>query len=80
MVIVETSDDVKLFDETYGKQDSILIPIMSDVNKHPIENDLSLMYVQMMDGQEFIIPYNHSETLPINHVNLFSKGIGLIAN
>ena len=73
MVIVETSDDVKLFDEIYGKQDSILIPIMSDVNKHPIENDLSLMYVQMMDGQEFIIPYNHSETLPINHVNLFSK-------
>ena len=72
MVIVETTDDVKLFKKSYKKQDSIVIPILSDVNKHPVENNLSLIYIQMMDGNEFIIPYNHSETIIGHNINLFS--------
>ena len=75
MVIVETTDDVKLFEESYRNQDSIVIPILSDVNKHPMENSLSLMYVQIMDGKEFIVPFNHSETLIGHHINLHSKTI-----
>ena len=73
MVIVETTDDVKSFEEVYRNQDSIVVPIMSDINKHPMDNSLSLVYIQMMDGKEFIIPYNHSETLSRHHINLFSK-------
>ena len=72
MVIVETTDDVKLFEKSYKNQDSIVIPILSDVNKHPVENTLSLIYIQMMDGNEFIIPYNHSETIIGHNINLFS--------
>ena len=72
MVIVETTDDVKLFEESYRSQDSIVIPILSDMNKHPMENSLSLVYIQMMDRREFIIPYNHSETLTGHNINLFS--------
>ena len=72
MVIVETTDDVKSFEESYRNQDSIVIPILSDVNKHPVENTLSLIYIQMMDGEEFIIPYNHSETIIGHNINLFS--------
>ena len=72
MVIVETTDDVKLFEKSYKNQDSIVIPILSDVNKHPVENNLSLIYIQMMDGNEFIIPYNHSETIIGHNINLFS--------
>ena len=72
MVIVETTDDVKLFEESYKNQDSILIPILSDTNKHPVENTLCLIYIQMMDGKEFIVPYNHSETIVGHNINLFS--------
>ena len=73
MVIVETTDDVKSFEEIYKKEDSIVIPILSDMNKHPLENEMCLVYIQMMGGQEFIIPFNHSETLNVTHVNLWSK-------
>ena len=73
MVIVETTDDVISFKEAYEKQDSIIIPILSDMNKHPIDNELCLVYIQLMDGQEFIVPYDHSETLSGHTINLFSK-------
>jgi len=72
LVIVETTDDVILFKKTYETQDSIVIPILSDINKHPIDNTLSLVYIQMLDGQEFIVPYNHSETLSGHNISLIS--------
>ena len=75
MVIIENSDDVKLFERLYKKQDSIVIPILSDMNKHPVENDLSLIYVQLMDGQEFMIPYNHSESSGVYRINMISNTI-----
>ena len=72
MVIVETTDDVRSFEQSYREQDSIVIPILSDGNKHSLQNRLSLVYIQMMDGQEFIIPYNHGETLKGHKINLLS--------
>ena len=72
MVIVETTDDVRSFEQSYREQDSIVIPILSDGNKHTLQNRLSLVYIQMMDGQEFIIPYNHGETLKGHKINLLS--------
>tara|TARA_Y100001937_G_scaffold11299_1_gene13965 strand:+ start:1361 stop:2635 length:1275 start_codon:yes stop_codon:yes gene_type:complete len=72
LVIVETTDDVRSFEQSYREQDSIVIPILSDGNKHALQNRLSLVYIQMMDGQEFIIPYNHGETLKGHKINLLS--------
>jgi len=72
LVIVETTDDVRSFEQSYREQDSIVIPILSDGNKHSLQNRLSLVYIQMMDGQEFIIPYNHGETLKGHKINLLS--------
>ena len=51
MVIIESSDDLKLFNTENKKQDSFVVPILSDVNKHPVDNELSLIYVQMVDGK-----------------------------
>ena len=45
------------------------------MNKHPVENDLSLIYVQLMDGQEFMIPYNHSESSGVYRINMISNTI-----
>ena len=73
MVIIESSDDLKLFNTENKKQDSFVVPILSDVNKHPVDNELSLIYVQMVDGKEFIIPYNHSESLNNQKVSLVSN-------
>ena len=73
MVIIESKDDLKLFETENEKQDSFVIPILSDIKKHPLDNELCLIYIQMMDGQEFIASYNHSESLNNHKVNLVSK-------
>ena len=73
MVIIESKDDLKLFETENEKQDSFVIPILSDTKKHPLDNELCLIYIQMMDGQEFIASYNHSESLNNHKVNLVSK-------
>ena len=72
-MILENSNELESFQKLYQQQDSIVIPISSDTNKHPVEDDLCLLYVQMMSGEEFILPFNHSETLNIDIPNLDSK-------
>ena len=72
-MILENSNELESFQKLYQQQDSIVIPISSDTNKHPAEDDLCLLYVQMMSGEEFILPFNHSETLNIDIPNLDSK-------
>jgi len=72
-VILENSNELESFQKLYQQQDSIVIPISSDTNKHPVEDDLCLLYVQMMSGEEFILPFNHSETLNIDIPNLDSN-------
>ena len=71
-MILENSNELESFQKLYQQQDSIVIPISSDTNKHPAEDDLCLLYVQMMSGEEFILPFNHSETLNIDIPNLDS--------
>jgi len=72
-VILENSNELESFQKLYQQQDSIVIPISSDTNKHAVEDELCLLYVQMMSGEEFILPFNHSETLNIDIPNLDSK-------
>ena len=72
-MILENSNELESFQKLYQQQDSIVIPISSDTNKHPAEDDLCLLYVQMMSGEEFILPFNHSETLNIDIPNLDSN-------
>ena len=71
-MILENSTNLESFHELYQKQDSILIPISSDENKHPVDTDICLLYIQMMSGEEFILPFNHSESLNIEIPNLES--------
>ena len=66
MVIVENNEQLSSFLKIYSKQDSILIPIQSDEHKHSVESDICLLYVQMLDGDEYILSYNHSESLNLD--------------
>ena len=72
-MILENSNELESFQKLYQQQDSIVIPISSDTNKHAVEDELCLLYVQMMSGEEFVLPFNHSETLNIDIPNLDSK-------
>ena len=70
--LVENKKQLKKFIKKYKSEDSILIPISCDGNKHPVDDKLSLLYVQLLNGEEFILPFDHSETLNIDIPNLES--------
>ena len=66
MVIVENNEQLSSFLKIYKKQDSIVLPIQSDEHKHPADDDICLIYVQIIDGEEYILSYNHSESLNLD--------------
>jgi len=72
MVIIENNEQVDSFLKIYKKHDCIILPIISDEVKHPIVTDLCSLYIQILSGEEFILPFNHSETLNIEVPNLQS--------
>jgi hypothetical protein len=69
-VIIENKKQLKEFIKSYKSEDSIIIPIPCDNNKHSAKTKLSLLYVQLLSGNEFILPFNHSETMNIELPNL----------
>ena len=73
MLIVENESLLQDFLKTFKTEDCIVIPIQRDINKHPAKDKLSLLYVQTLKGKEFILPYNHSETLEIEIPDLVSS-------
>ena len=72
-MIIENKKQLKEFIKSYKSEDSIIIPIPCDNNKHSANTKLSLLYVQLLSGKEFILPFNHSETINIELPNLESN-------
>ena len=71
-MIVENSVQLETFKKVYSAEDCILIPIQCNDTKHSVSDELSLLYVQMWGGKEFMLPFDHSETLNIEIPNLKS--------
>ena len=71
-MILENSELLKVFKKIYSTEDCIVIPIQCNDTKHSVSDELSLLYMQMWGGKEFILPFNHSETLNIEIPNLKS--------
>ena len=65
-MIIETKLEFDSFLEKYQNSSCILIPILCDVNKHPLENSLCLLYVKLLDGDEYLLPFRHSEALNLD--------------
>jgi len=65
-VIIETKLEFDNFLKTYQDSSCILIPILCDVNKHSIENSLCLLYVKILDGEEHLLPFRHSEAINLD--------------
>lgn len=70
-MIIENNKDLKKFLKEYQSKDSIILPISSDENKHPLDTDICLLYVNTFDN-EYILPIKHNECLNIDLPNLKS--------
>ena len=68
MVIVETDREKEIFLQDWNTKESIVIPIWEDLERHPMNNSMSFLYVHMGE-QNYIIPYNHNDCEPIQ-INL----------
>ena len=70
-MIVETKNQFDSFIKKYNKSDSIVIPILTDKNLHPLNTELSLMYVNLIDENDYILAFDHTEanSLPIEYLS-----------
>lgn len=64
MVIVETDREKEIFLQDWNTKESIVIPIWEDLERHPMNNSMSFLYVHI-GGRNYIIPYNHNDCEPI---------------
>lgn len=71
-MIIENPTEFESFLEKYRQSDCIIIPILSDTNLHTLENTLCAIYIKLIDGDEYILPFNHGESTNLD-VSLFNK-------
>ena len=58
MIVVESNKEIEDFLNRWNNEPSVIIPIWSDLEKHPMNNELSFLFVRM-DKTDFILIYNH---------------------
>ena len=60
MIIVETNKEKDQFLEYWNNEESKIIPIWEDLERHPMNNGLSFLYVKFRN-MDFILPFNHND-------------------
>ena len=65
-MIIEKDNQLDDFLLKNQNKDCFIIPILSDVNRHPLENTLCAIYVKIVDGDEGLLCFNHGETLKLS--------------
>ena len=60
MIIVETNKEKDQFLEYWNNEESKIIPIWKDLERHPMNNGLSFLYVRF-PNMDFILPFNHND-------------------
>ena len=65
-MIIEKDNQLDDFLLENHDKDCFIIPILSDVNRHPLENTLCAVYVKIVDGEEGLLCFNHGETLKLS--------------
>ena len=68
MIVVESNKEREEFLQRWNNEPSIIIPIWSDLEKHPMNNELSFLFVRM-GNTDFILIYNHIDGKP-HHLDL----------
>ena len=60
MIIVESNKEKDQFLEYWNNEQSTIIPIWEDLERHPMNNRLSFLYVRFANI-DFILPFNHND-------------------
>jgi len=68
MIVVESNKEREEFLQRWNNEPSVIIPIWSDLEKHPMNNELSFLFVRM-GNTDFILIYNHIDGKP-HHLDL----------
>ncbi len=68
MVIVESKKEWLSFIAEFEENNSIVIPIQCDENKHPMDTELCLFYIKLLDYplEEYILPFRHSDAINLS--------------
>ena len=61
MVTIIDESTQSAFNNRFYTEDSIVVPIYSDTNRHRHNNTISLIFVEFMNGDKFVIPKNHPD-------------------
>jgi len=64
MIIVENQQEKDQFLDYWNNEQSTIIPIWEDLEKHPMNNRLSFLYVRF-PNMDFILPFNHNDCEPL---------------
>jgi len=60
MIILETNKEKAHFLDYWNNEESTIIPIWEDLERHPMNNRLSFLYVRF-PNMDFIVPFNHND-------------------
>ena len=61
-MIVETEEDFRAFQDVFEESDSVVIPIFTDPNKHPLNDRVSLLFVKVLKiSRSFILVFDHPD-------------------
>ena len=60
MIIVENQQEKDKFLEYWNNEESTIVPIWEDLEKHPMNNGVSFLYVRF-SNLDFVLPYNHND-------------------
>lgn len=74
--VIESADEFTSFMNVFCKNDSVVIPILSDKTAHPVVNSVCAVFVKI-GNEEYILPFHHSEAtnLPTSYLGaLFTMG------
>ena len=63
VILIDSAEIANGFIEEFNSNECVVIPVVSDPLKHSMDNRLSLIYVYLLSGQEYLLFLNHSETI-----------------
>lgn len=77
MLILETQPDIDVFLNYWNTEPCLIFPIWCDLEKHPMNNEISFLYVRFRDDEtdqdphimDYILPFNHNDCEPL-HLDL----------
>ena len=70
-MIVQNKKQLQDIIDKHIDSEMVLIPILCDKNLHPIQNELSLLYIKWLSSdEENMVVLNHSEKRKDNDLNV----------